>query len=229
MRFKPFFAVTLDLDDTLWPVWPNIQAAEADLLAWLALNAPLTASRCDAAALRAERDNVLRERPDLAHDLGALRREGLRRALTAAGDDPALAEPGFEVFYAARQRVTLFDDALPALERISQRYPVMALTNGNADIERIGIGHFFKGAVSAHEVGVGKPDERIFQEACRRLSLQPHQVLHVGDDGLLDVIGALDAGMQAAWIDRGESTADGVLASVPRYSDLMRLADELCA
>ncbi|CAN5797634.1 HAD family hydrolase [soil metagenome] len=227
MNFKPLVAITLDLDDTLWPVWPNIEAAERDLLAWLSTNAPRTATRFDAAALRAQRNAVLQDHPEWAHDLGALRKEGLRRALIAAGDDPALAEPGFEVFYAARQRVQMFDDALPALERLSARYPLLALTNGNADIERVGIGRFFRGAVSAHQVGFGKPDARIFHEACRRLELQPAQVLHVGDDGLLDVVGALGAGLQAAWIDRSESVAEGALADVPRFNDMASLADAL--
>jgi HAD superfamily hydrolase (TIGR01549 family) len=227
MRFQPITAITIDLDDTLWPVWPNIRAAEADLLAWLAINAPVTASRYDAVALRAERDAILNEHPEWSHDLGALRREGLRRALATAGDDPGLAEAGFEVFYSARQRVTFFDDALPALERLSAAYPVLALTNGNADIERIGISRYFKGAVSAHAIGFGKPDARIFHEACRRLDASPDGVLHIGDDGLLDIVGALDAGLQAAWIDRGESIAEGVLASVPRYADLTTLAHDL--
>jgi HAD superfamily hydrolase (TIGR01549 family) len=227
MSFKSIAAITLDLDDTLWPVWPNIQAAERDLLDWLAVHAPRTSARFDADELRAQRDAVLRDHPEWAHDLGALRREGLRRALLDAGDDPALAEPGFEVFYAARQRVKMFDDALPALQRLSNRFPVMALTNGNADIERIGIGRFFRGAVSAHEVGFGKPDARIFHEACRRLTLAPERVLHVGDDGLLDIVGALSAGLQAAWIDRAESTVEASLADVPRYTDLTLLADAL--
>lgn len=227
MPFDSISAITIDLDDTLWPVWPNIRAAEADLLAWLAVNAPRTAARFDAAALRAMRDAVLRDHPEWSHDLGALRREGLRLALTQAGDDPALAEPGFEVFYAARQRVTFFEDALPALERFAARYPLLALTNGNADIERIGIAKYFKGAVSAHLVGFGKPDARIFHHACDKLDQPPPNVLHIGDDGMLDVMGALDAGLQAAWIDRSESIAEGPLAQVSRYSDLGELADAL--
>ena len=37
-------ALTLDLDDTLWPVWPIIDRAEQVLHDWLASNAPLTAA-----------------------------------------------------------------------------------------------------------------------------------------------------------------------------------------
>jgi putative hydrolase of the HAD superfamily len=51
---------------------------------------------------------------------------------------------------------------------------------------------------------VGKPDVRIFQAAAQRLGLQPAQILHVGDDANLDVLGALNAGMQTAWVNRAD-------------------------
>ena len=62
--------------------------------------------------LRELREATAKERSDLAHDLSALRRESIRTALRRAGEDPALADPAFDVFFAERQRVTLYDDAL---------------------------------------------------------------------------------------------------------------------
>ena len=62
-------ALTLDLDDTLWPVWPAIRRAESALQAWLLARAPATMALHDAAALRLIREAVQRERPDWAHDL----------------------------------------------------------------------------------------------------------------------------------------------------------------
>ena len=110
-------AITLDLDDTLWPIWPTIARAEAVLLDWLAEHAPATrALHASTAALRALRDRVQLLRPELSCDLGALRRESIRMALQQAGDPPQLAEPAFEVFLAERQRVDLIDDALAVLE-----------------------------------------------------------------------------------------------------------------
>jgi len=59
--------------------------------------------------------------------------------LQRAGENPALAEPAFEVFFDARMRVELFDDAIPLLEAMSERWPVVAVSNGNADVNRVGI------------------------------------------------------------------------------------------
>jgi putative hydrolase of the HAD superfamily len=199
-------AVSLDLDDTLWPIWPTIARAEAVLLDWLATHAPATrALHASTGALRALRERVYQLRPDLHCDLGALRRESIRMALEQAGDDPGLAEPAFEVFFSERQRVELFDDALPALEYLSRRWPVVALSNGNADVHQMGLGTYFHAAVHAREAGVSKPDARIFHQAAQAAGVAPAQVLHVGDDAHLDSLGALEAGMQAVWLNRSGS------------------------
>ena len=221
----PPVALTFDLDDTLWPIWPTIARAESALRDWLQANAPATAGRFDTAGLRQLRDELALERPQWLHDLSAIRRESIRRALELAGEDPALAEPAFDCFFAARQRVELYADAAPALARLSARFPIFALSNGNADLSRIGLDHHFVGALSAREFGIAKPRPEIFHEACRRLGAAPAAVLHVGDDLQLDVSGALAAGLQAAWIDRrGEAPVpDGAL----HLPDLTRLADAL--
>ncbi|WP_348688913.1 HAD family hydrolase [Acidovorax soli] len=223
-------AVTLDLDDTLWPIWPTITRAEAVLLQWLTAHAPATAALySDTAALRAIRNQMGSLRPDLRHDLGALRRESIRLALTQAGDEAALAEPAFEVFFAERQRVELFDDAHTTLAFLAGRYPVVAVSNGNADVHRVGIGHYFQASISAHEFGVPKPDPRIFHAAASTLGVEPHEVLHVGDDATLDALAAITAGMQAVWLnpvckDWPHDTPPH--ATVASLTELCRLLDD---
>jgi FMN hydrolase / 5-amino-6-(5-phospho-D-ribitylamino)uracil phosphatase len=223
----PIRAVTLDLDDTLWPFAPVAARIEAALSGFLRERAPRTAARFDAAAAHEVLAGVRRERTDLAHDLGATRREALRRMLATAGDDPALVEPAFAVAFEARQRVELYPDVVPALDRLAARFPLLAVTNGNADVERIGVRRWFAGVVSAAELGVAKPDPRIFHAACERLALAPDAVLHGGDDLEADVHGALRAGLRAAWVHRdlrGEAPADAM-----RTRDLAALADRLGA
>ena len=224
MNLQHVRALTLDLDDTLWPVWPAIERAERALHAWLRAHAPATALRFDIVALRALRDAVGRQRPEWAHDLTALRRESLRLALDGSGDDPALAGAAFEVFYAARNEVDLYPEVPAALRRLSAAYPLLALTNGNADLGRTGIAPWFRGGLSAREFGVGKPDPRIFIEACRRLGCAPAEVLHVGDDPALDVEGARAAGLQAAWLRRsvdGDALTTGCVADLAALAELL--------
>ena len=195
-------AITLDLDDTLWPVGPTLIAAERVLADWLAAHAPATAARTDADSRAAIRRRLVAEHPARAHDMSFLRHEGLRRAMAEAGDDPRLADEAFAVFLDARQRVVPFDDVAPVLERWSRRYVLVAVTNGNAEVARTPIGRWFAGAVSAHELGCAKPDPRMFAAACAIAGVPPAATLHVGDDPHLDVLGARAAGLQAAWLRR---------------------------
>jgi putative hydrolase of the HAD superfamily len=198
-------AISHDLDDTLWPIWPTIERAEKVLHDWLVENAPMTAALFSSpAALRDIRDYMASNRPELKHDLSAVRRESIRLALYRAGENPLLADKAFDVFFSERQRVQLFDDARPALEHLSARFPLVCISNGNADVQRIGLGPFFRAAISAREFGVGKPDPRIFHAAAGAVDLTPEAVLHVGDDATLDALGAMNAGMQAAWMNRSD-------------------------
>jgi FMN hydrolase / 5-amino-6-(5-phospho-D-ribitylamino)uracil phosphatase len=202
-------AISLDLDDTLWPIWPVIQRAERVLLAWLSDHAPMTAAMfASPTALREIRDYVIDvvipKRPELRHDLSAVRKESLRLALYRAKEDPLLAEAAFEVFFAERNRVGLYDDALPALQALSKRFPLVAVSNGNAQLGVIGLAHFFSASISARDFGASKPDPRIFVAAAGAVGVQPQQVLHIGDDAALDVLGALNADMQAVWLNRDD-------------------------
>ena len=198
-------AITLDLDDTLWPIWPTIQRAEQALAAWLALHAPGAAAVfSDKEARLAVRNHVVQTRPELGHDLSALRRESIRTALHRAQEDTALAEAAFEIFFAERMRVELFEDVLPALAALSARFPLIAVSNGNAQVARVGLGQFFAHSLSASEFGVAKPDARIFHAAAGKVGVASADVLHVGDDAALDVLGALGAGMQTVWVNRAQ-------------------------
>lgn len=222
-------AVSIDLDDTLWPVWPTIERAERALQQWLSENAPRTAKLHESIdARRAIRAQLDASRPDLRHDLSALRLESIRIALMRGEEDPQLAEAAFEIFFTERQRVELYDDALPALEFLSSRWSLVALSNGNADVRRVGIGRFFAARIAAHDVGVGKPDARIFEAAAHAVNVGAHEVLHIGDDPALDALGALGAGMQAAWLNRtGQPWAHPQQTPQIEARDLAQLCREL--
>lgn len=65
----------------------------------------------------------------------------LPRAITLDLDDTLWSVgPTFEVFLEARQRAALFDDVLPVLTYWSRRYRLVAVTVGNADVIRVGLG-----------------------------------------------------------------------------------------
>ena len=222
-------AISIDLDDTLWPIWPTIERAEKVLHDWLVEHAPMAAALFSTpSALRDIRNHMAASRPDLKNDLSAVRRESIRLALYRAGENPLLADRAFEVFFAERQRVTLFEDARPSLQFLSARFPLVSISNGNADLERVGLDSFFRAAVCAREFGVGKPDPRIFHAAAGAVDLRPADLLHVGDDATLDALGALNAGMQAAWVNRSDHMWPHEVQPQVTLSNLTELCELFC-
>ncbi|MEX5745329.1 HAD family hydrolase [Massilia sp. X63] len=195
-------AVLFDLDDTLWPIAPVILEAEQILFAWLRQHAPRVAQQFTIDTLRQARLELLARQPEFQLDLGALRRAGLIAAFEQAGEDAGKVELAMTEFFAARNAVIPYDDVLPGLLRLKGRVRIGSVTNGNADLQTIGLARHFDASVSAPAFGVAKPDAKIFLEACRLLDVAPQEAVYVGDDLRLDVYGAQRAGLRAVWMNR---------------------------
>jgi putative hydrolase of the HAD superfamily len=135
-----------------------------------------------------------------AQSPGAGLAPGSPAADSCAADMPV--DEAMEIFLVERNRVKFYDDVRPALERLRSRYRLFALSNGNADLVRCGIAQLFDGHITASAAGAAKPDSRIFGHLLRAAGVEAHEVLHIGDDPLADVVGATQAGMQAVWINR---------------------------
>jgi len=217
-------AISLDLDDTLWPVEPAILAAEESLDAWLRAEHPTVAAKFPIPAMRALREAMSAERPDLSHDFTAQRLLTLERAFATCGIGPEHVDAAFEVYYAARNRVDCYPDTHAALAALAARVPLVSLSNGNADLDRIGLKHHFRACISSRDVGYAKPDARIFEAACARLGVAAEHVLHVGDDPALDVAGARGAGLRTAWLNRSGAAWSHDAAPDLTIGDLNELA-----
>ncbi len=206
-------AITLDLDDTLWPSAPTLARAEQRTYACLAEQAPAVAAMWSIEQLRELRLSIFSKHPELQHDFLRIRRMAMRAAFEAAGLSGAavheLIEHVLDVFMTARNQVDLYPEVRGCLTRLSQRFALASLTNGNADVARIGIGHHFKATISAHARGASKPDPALFHIACRELACDPEDVLHVGDDIELDVRGGRAAGLRVIWMNRTHAVWEG--------------------
>lgn len=199
----PIRGLSLDLDDTLWDNRSVVPAAEAELHAWLGQHAPRLAQRYDPAGLRGLYPEAVAADPRNAHDMAALRRWTLATALARSGADPALAEPAFQVFQSARHRVPVAPELPALLARLAARWPLVALTNGTIELERLGLAPYFIAQISPAEAGAAKPHRQAFAAAADALGLPTETILHIGDDWYYDVGGALDAGMMAGWFNPG--------------------------
>lgn len=197
--------LTFDLDNTLWDVEAIVTRAEKVMRTWIREHHPEFSQRFDFRNFIALREAVLRERIDIAHNLTELRLEVLRRAFAGAGYAVEAAEEAaqaaFEEYFRERNVVEYFPGALEALRELRAEFDIYALSNGNADIQRIGLGHIFSRHFSAISVGAAKPDPRIYRAAIEAAGVAPEEIIHIGDHPEQDVVAAAQVGMKTVWVN----------------------------
>ncbi|MDP1827894.1 MAG: HAD family hydrolase [Archangium sp.] len=143
----------------------------------------------------------------LEKELARIRPEVWRRALASCGlsGDPERLQLRWQ---ALRARFPLFDDCDELLARIRPRTKLAMITNGVSGLQRrkvngSGLLHWFDVVAISGELGIGKPDARIFEWVCSQLNVPPSRCAMVGDNPERDIQGGINAGMQTAWVDRG--------------------------
>ena len=203
MTFGAVRAICFDLDNTLWEIEPVLMRAERILADWLKLRYPRIPERFSAAEMLEVRAALLREQPHQAHDLSYLRRETIARLGEAVGYERDMAHEAFALWHAARNQVEPFAEVVPALEILKRRFRLATLTNGNADLQVIGLAHHFEVTLNAGALGCAKPDARAYARLADALTLNPAEILFVGDEPHADVVGPRTAGMQTVWVNRG--------------------------
>jgi putative hydrolase of the HAD superfamily len=221
--------VTFDLDDTLWHTGPVIAEAERRFYAWLARHCPDIVRRYEPDELVRHRHAYFAGFPDQRHDLSGMRRRWLAHLFQEHAIDDVQPETAFRVFWEHRNDVTLFEGAEDMLERLRQRYRLGVITNGNACVHFIGIGHHFEFVVSSERAGRAKPAPQIFQLALEDAGIEPHQIAHVGDDPTNDVHGAAAVGMRTVWFNPAEGEWPGGQPPDATISDLAELDGALTA
>ena len=222
--------ITLDLDDTLWPCEPVILAAEHELYRWLQRCAPRLAQVHDIGTLREHRRRLSHERPEIAHDITALRQQSLQHLLEEFRYPGSLASQAMDVFMEERNRVKPYAEVPGVLRHLGQSYILVATTNGNADVERTPLRGLFHYTVNAAQAGASKPAPDLFLKALEWAGVEPAQALHLGDDPRLDIAPAQGIGMQAVWVNRHQhdwpacqSPAEHAVSRLDEFLDWLRV------
>lgn len=148
----------------------------------------------------------------------AYRSDSWRAALRLHGvDDDALAGELADAFPRIRRSLNIvYSDVVPILERFRFAHPLGLLTNGAPDLQRwkiegAHIGPYFTEVVVSGEVGVGKPDPRIFEIMLARLKVAPDRAVMIGNSLRTDIQGAQAIGMKAVWVNREATRNDGAV------------------
>lgn len=201
---KPISVLSFDLDDTLYDNKPVIAAAEAAMLDSLTQHAPITKGY-NSDFWWQQRRLLAKTQPEIRHDIGRWRLLGIESGLIELGltscEAGEIAELAYDAFWQARTTISIAPDVMQLLTELAKQYPLIAITNGNACIKKMGLGHLFAFSLQAGPDGRMKPYPDLFLTAAARLKVKPEAILHIGDSHRADVLGALKAGCQAAWLD----------------------------
>ncbi|MCE9685965.1 HAD-IA family hydrolase [Shewanella sp. AS16] len=204
LRLGEFKALSFDLDDTLYDNAPYIRRAEAEQLAFLHRQFPATRvwQLSDWHSLK---HRLLAQDPGLAQDTTKARRALLTQGLLSLGYSETQARrgaaEGLACFLAHRSDFCVPAGVIRFLQRLGQRYPLIGITNGNVDPQRIGLGQVLQFVLQPGEGLRMKPHGDMFSLACERLAIAPRELLHIGDSYAADVQGARRGGCQVAWLN----------------------------
>ena len=122
--------------------------------------------------------------------------------------DPPLASRIAERFQRARMETyRCYEDTIPVLNALHGKIRIILVTNGNSRMQRdkievCGLQPYLDEIFIAQEVGLSKPDRRIFDLALEAANAAPETVLMVGDHPVKDILGANEAGCRTAWMRR---------------------------
>ena len=137
-------------------------------------------------------------------DFWQLTGDGLDYALAANGvDDPALRDRLMDLYLS----LDAYPDVEPALEQARAGGKKTAiLSNGspkmlNAAVESAGLKALLDEALSVEDVGIYKPDSRVYQLAVERLGVEAGRICFVSTNGW-DAHGSAHFGFKVAWLNR---------------------------
>ena len=197
-------AITFDLDDTFWDVKPVLINAEMKTRKFIEDKiGKLEWGSWE--EFKQIREKLIIEDASYEFDVGKLRKKLLLMKIQERVSDEEtaneLSESAFQLFFQERNKVEFFPSVLDEIEKLSQIYKLGCLTNGNANIEIIGISKFFKFNISSKDVKANKPSKNHFQEAKNLFGVNKNEILHIGDHPINDMQGAIDYGFKALWFN----------------------------
>jgi len=209
-KLQPFKAISFDLDDTLYSNREVMLATDTKLVAFFAKIFPEHAA-LDMNFWWPFRQQTLNKHPNFIHDVGALRRATYTLGFIQLGQTveqaELLSQQAYDYFMKERSNFSVPENVHQLLKKLSNYYPLVAISNGNVDTHAIGLKDYFSfiyhaGDLTPKATSVlkRKPSSDMFALACKQLAISPQELLHVGDCGQADISGAILAGCQSVWL-----------------------------
>lgn len=202
---RSFYAITLDLDNTLYNNDPVIAKAEEKMILFLRQFHP-DLSGIESRDYYVTREIIKSIDPEIYHDVNLWRWKSLERILLKSGlskhDAQLGADCGVDIIIDWRNRIDVPNSTHQVLSVLSARWPLIAITNGNADPILCGLRKYFVDILRAGIHGKAKPHKDMYIVASKFFGLSCKYILHIGDDLKTDIKGSVQVGMQSCWMNK---------------------------
>lgn len=204
-RLPVIKAMTFDLDDTLYDNHPVIAFLETSIRQWMIEHHPVSQRRSSDWWQNLKKE-LVNQQPLLIHDVTQWRFCQIKTGLMVLGysefqaNQAAMA--GMEEVLRLRNLVSVPNATHQVLGQLAASFPLIAITNGNANPDKIGLGHYFQAVFQAGKDGFSKPFPDLFMKAQQSLAIPCRHILHVGDHARTDVYGAKSNGFSACWLNQ---------------------------
>ena len=197
--------ITFDLDDTFWDIKTTIVNAELNSRKWSEERIGEKIQWGTFEDFMKIRSLLVKEDPSLEYDLGMLRKKMIahhtKKFFENAKDLNKFIEEAYNFFLEERHKVNFYDGVIEVLKKLSSKYKLGVLTNGNADVNKLKIGHLFDFSISSIDVKSNKPNKNHFLKAREISKINFENTLHVGDHQINDVLGARELGINTLWFN----------------------------
>jgi len=222
-------AISFDADGTLWDFQHVMRHSLGKVIEELRRLDPPAATLLDIDKMITIRNRVAEELKGKTTNLEDIRFQAFKHTLEEINrSDDNLAHNLNEVYFRHRFEDTEpYEDVLPTLQALKERYCLGLLSNGNSYPERCGFEGIFQSVVFSQTHRVEKPDPAIFRITLKELDCTEIELLHVGDSLENDVEGAHNAGIRCAWLNRDNIKNDTAIIPDYEITSLTELMDIL--
>ncbi|NVJ65212.1 MAG: HAD-IA family hydrolase [Gammaproteobacteria bacterium] len=193
--------ISFDLDDTLWDNSGVIEQCLAKLYQFLCLHEPKIQSHFTIDSMERISQQLIQLQKPEYENMTVLRKSVIRQMLQEVGGDLSLINPAFAVFYHWRNQINIPNKSKRLLEQLQKKYNLVATSNGNSNLHKIGLAQYFDKHMIAGIHGRAKPSPEMINKLLAHYQLEPHQLLHIGDSHATDILSAKAANVQSIILD----------------------------
>jgi putative hydrolase of the HAD superfamily len=201
--------IFFDLDHTIWDFDKNAQETLNELYIQHELDG-LGCGTVEEFIIRYTENNHELWRQ---YHLGNITKETLRserfsRTFLQLGIDPEKVPVQFEDDYVriTPTKTNLFAGTERVLGYLQQKYQLHIISNGFKEstlmkMSVCNLNPYFENVIISEDVGINKPDKRIFEYALSKANASKEESIMIGDSLEADVRGALDFGIKAIYFN----------------------------